>query len=190
MSAEIKTISIRKDPSELCPNCGAYMKFVLSENPHGFSTLNGEVRTVQCFYYCENEHRYTPLNPYVFPYKKFGIDVYAHVIYQRFKKNRTAKEIKGDLWENYRIKIGEETIRRIFIFYLQLQAGEIPQDKIEEMKKNDGIILSTDASKPLKNTPPLYIFRDVLTSTTLASEFITPATKDNIKEMLVQLKDR
>ncbi|MHA1380187.1 MAG: hypothetical protein ACTSRG_17575 [Candidatus Helarchaeota archaeon] len=78
----------------------------------------------------------------------------------------------------------------MFIFSLQLQSGKIPQDRIEEMGKNGRVILSVDASKPLKNTPPLYIVRDVLTSTTIASEFIIPTTKDNIKEMLFSLKER
>jgi len=69
MLAKIKTISLKKNQFEPFPICGSYLKFKYSGTPHEFKSLNGNLKTLQNIYECENGHIYTPLNPYVFPYK-------------------------------------------------------------------------------------------------------------------------
>jgi len=188
MIDDLETISISGRPFKECPKCGTNLKFSFSSNPHIFKTLKGKMRTTQAFYDCKNNHRFMIPNPYVLPYKRFGIDVYAEVLYRRFNKKRTQEEIKLDLWEDYKLEISEDSISRIINFFLQLKGGEIDPSDIKEMQKNGYIILSIDGIKPLKGNTSLYIVRDVLTSTTLKADFFTSAENNVLISFLEPLK--
>ena len=188
MSHPVQPHSVKGKPFEKCPECGEVLKFSYISNPHTFNTLDGKKKTVQAFYHCPNKHRFVTPNPYVFPYKRFGIDVYVEVLYQRFHETHTMAEISAHLRETYGLEISEPTISNIINCYLLLQRGEIAPEQIDKMRATKRCILSIDALNPLEGTSPFYIVREVLTATPLRAEFIRVAETPALSVFLSPIK--
>lgn len=189
MSA-IETISIKKLPFEECPKCGTRVRYSYRSNRHEFLTLNGKKRTYTCYYSCENNHVFSPRNPWVFPNKNFGKDIYALVNYFRHKKKRTLEEIKETLQDNYNISISMESIRNIVLTYQILSHEHISKEKLKRMRNNRGVVLSIDALDPTKGAEPLYVVRDQLTDTILASKFIYTASEKVLSEFFSEIREK
>ena len=184
----IETISLKGLPFEDCPECGTRLRFAYRSNKHEFRALTGWKRTYTCYYKCENDHKFSPPNPWVFPKKEFGIDVYALVNYYRHKKKRTLEEIKELLQEGYQIAIAPESIRSMVLTYQILNHEYISPEKIKAMQAHQGVILAIDALDPTKGADPLYVVRDQLTGTILASCFIYSASEEVLVPFLSELK--
>lgn len=80
---ETKPISIKGCPYKTCPICLEQVKYLYHSKPHMFTTLNGVINTYICYYGCRNGQIFYNDNPYVFPYKEFGKDIYAKNLLKR-----------------------------------------------------------------------------------------------------------
>lgn len=189
MSA-IETISIKGLPFEDCPECGTRVRYFYRSKKHDFITMEGKKRTFTCYYTCENNHTFAPRNSYVFPGKKFGKKVYALVNYLRHKKKRTLDEIKELLKEEYDISICLESIRQIVLIYQVLNHEYVSEEKLKRIRVNNGVVLSIDALDPTKGADSLYVIRDQLTDTVLASKFIHSATADVLSIFFSEMKEK
>ncbi|HUY00765.1 MAG TPA: transposase [Candidatus Deferrimicrobium sp.] len=188
--ALIQTLSISGTPFKMCPICGEFVKFRYRSNLHEFQTLTGILRTKTCYYACENNHWFHRDNPYVFPYKKFGKNVYALIVYLRYNKRFTLKEIQAHITQKYQFTINDETIRSIIQLYQVLNHEFIPEEAHAQIRANGGVVLAIDALEPTKGADPLYTIRDVLTNTILATEFIYSASEQVLVDFFTRFKAR
>jgi len=189
MSA-IETISIKGIPFESCPECHTRIRYSYRSNKHDFQTLEGRKRTFTCFYTCENGHKFSPENPWVFPRKDFGKDIHALVNYYRHKKKRTLEEIREILEDEYGISIAPESIRNMILTYQILNYKHVPDEKLEQMRENKGVVLSFDALDPTKGADALHVIRDQLTDTILASKFIYSASEKVLSNFYLEIKEQ
>ena len=68
-----------------------------------------------------------------------------------------------------------------------LRAGtEVNHDEAwkEQVKKNEGLVLSIDGIQPDKGNETIYLVRDVLTGRILTAENVTESTKERMKQVL------
>ena len=54
----------------------------------------------------------------------------------------------------------------------------------EQVKKNEGLVLSIDGIQPDKGNETIYLVRDVLTGRILTAENVTESTKERMKQVL------
>lgn len=186
----IESISIKGIPFEDCPVCGTRVRYAYRSKKHEFQTLEGIKKSYTCYYICENDHKYSPKNPWVFPNKAFGKDIYALVNYYRHKKKRTLEEIREVLRDDYDISISTESIRKIVLVYQILNHEYIADEKLKRIRENNGVVLSIDALDPTKGADPLYVIRDQLTDTILASKFIYSASEKVLSEFFFRVKEK
>lgn len=185
---DTKPISIKGCPYKTCPICLEQVKYLYHSKPHMFTTLNGVMSTYICYYGCRNGHIFYNDNPYVFPYKGFGKDVYAKIVHLRYKKRMTLAEVREEIERKYGITMDKETLRSIVRFYQILSHDLIPEEKIAEMRENGGIVLSIDAIGLDDDSDHLYAVRDVLTDTVLVADFIETASEGVLIALLNPLK--
>jgi len=61
---------------------------------------------------------------------------------------------------------------------------------IKKIQANGGVLLTIDGMKPLKGNPPLYTTRDEFTGLKIHSKRLTSESKIQIKEYLIDAKQR
>ena len=88
--------------------------------------------------------------------------------------------------------LGQTISRREMLFLFEtytalLRAGtEVSHDEAwkEQVKKNEGLVLSIDGIQPDKGNETIYLVRDVLTGRILTAENVTESTKERMKQVL------
>ena len=88
--------------------------------------------------------------------------------------------------------LGQTISRREMLFLFEaytalLRAGtEVSHDDAwkEQVKKNEGLVLSIDGIQPDKGNETIYLVRDVLTGRILTAENVTESTKERMKQVL------
>ncbi len=148
------------------------------------------MRTHTCYYGCRNGHGFYNDNPYVFPYKRFGKDVYFKIAFLRYRERKTLAEVREEIETNYNVKMNKEKLRIIVRIYQVLNHDFIPEDKLAKMRENGGIVLSIDVIGLDGDSEPLYAVRDVLTETVLTAEFIYSASEEVLSNFLAPLKTK
>jgi len=189
MSAtSFERMSINGKPCEMCPRCGTPLRYAFQGKRHVYHTMEAMVETITSYYACENGHYFHPVDHGVLPGKKYGIDVYAFVSYERFHERKTFLEIRDLLRREHGLPISTETVRSMALYYEVASSMVIKPGKVEEMKANKGVVLSIDGARPLKGHCALYVVRDVLTSVMLGARFFESATNDKLAELLQSVK--
>ncbi len=121
----------------------------------------------------------------------FGLDIVLFVGQRRLSEHQTVDEIHHSLSEQL-APLDQTISRREILFLFEaytalLRAGtEVTDDEAwkEQVRKNEGIVLSIDGIQPDKGNETIYLIRDVLTGRILTAENVTESTKERLKELL------
>jgi len=105
-------------------------------------------------------------------------------------ENTTVDEIHRYLSEHL-APLGQTISRKEILFLFEaytalLRAGmEVIHDEAwkEQVRKNNGIVLSIDGIQPDNWNETIYLMRDVLTGRILHAENVTDSTKERLKEI-------
>ncbi len=157
------------------------------------------IQVVHCAYRCpkpqcrgqQRIYRRSEADALALPGFAFGLDIIIEVGQLRLKEHRTIDEIHHLLTERL-APLGQTISRREMLFLFEaysalLRAGtEVSQDAAwkEEVRGNQGLILSIDGIQPDRGNETIYLVRDLLTQRIVTADNVTESTKERLKQML------
>jgi len=182
-----------------CLQCQSKLQRCVTISDRMIITLQQVIRLVHCGYRCPHPecsgrktlYRSAEADALALAGFTFGLDIVLFVGQRRLREHQTVDEIHHSLSE--RLAPLDQTISRREIMFLfeaytaLLRAGtEVTQDEAwkEQVRKNEGIVLSIDGIQPDKGNETIYLIRDVLTGRILNAENVTESTKERLKELL------
>lgn len=104
----------------------------------------------------------------------YGLDVVAHIGWQRSKKFRQFCQIQQDL-QSRGIQISERHVGRLYRQYVSLLGG-VNELKLNELKKinslHGGVVWVLDALPPDQDGTQLYVLYEAISETTVAAAWL------------------
>ena len=194
---DLVTVHTYWDSSEsfTCPLCDQSLEYAYNDGGRLLITLDRPLWVVSNYYRCENSdcnlHKAFPMvHENVLSKKKFGKDVWEQVINFHFNRHLDYKQIKGVIWDVYKIFISITSIREICLYFKT--AGKMYTDKetLKEIRKNGEIVLSLDGAQPKKGKPALWVFTDRISSRVLLSELFKTAPAGLLAEKMKNIQDK
>jgi hypothetical protein len=162
-------------------------------------TLKQVIKLIHCGYRCPRSdcpghkrlYRSAEADALALPGFTFGLDIIILMGRLRLREHKTVDEIHR-LLTALLAPLGQTISRREMLFLFEaytalLRAGtEVSQDEAwkEQVKKNDGLLLSIDGIQPDKGNETIYLVRDVFTGRILTAENVTESTKERMKQVL------
>jgi hypothetical protein len=182
-----------------CLECQTRLRRYATASQRIVVTLTQVIQVVHCAYRCpkpecpgqQRIYRSSEADALALPGFTFGLDIIIEVGQLRLKEHRTIDEIHRLLTERL-APLGQTISRREMLFLFEaysalLRAGtEVSQDEAwkEEVRENQGLILSLDGIQPDRGNETIYLVRDLLTQRILTADNVTESTKERLKQML------
>ena len=182
-----------------CLQCQSKLQRCVTISDRMIITLKQVIRLVHCGYRCPHPecsgrktlYRSAEADALALAGFTFGLDIVLFVGQRRLREHQTVDEIHHSLSEQL-APLDQTISRREILFLFEaytalLRAGtEVTDDEAwkEQVRKNEGIVLSIDGIQPDKGNETIYLIRDVLTGRILNAENVTESTKERLKELL------
>lgn len=125
------------------------------------------------------------------PKSTYGLDVLAHIGWQREHEHQQFVEIQRELNERG-VQINERNVGKLYRQFLALLGGASEQtsQKLEETSnQHGGLIFGIDALQPEGHGSLLYVLYEVLSGTPVSAIQIEGATSDKLCAWLRDYKD-
>ncbi len=179
----------------ICPLCGNELEYAYNDGGRLLITLDKPLWIVSNYYRCTdfkcNLHNAFPIiHENVIRRRKYGKDVWEQVINFHFNRHLDYEQIKGVIWDVYKINISINSIRDICIYFKTAGKLYMDEESIREIRKNGEIVLSLDGAQPKKGEPALWIFTDRITSRVLLSELFKTAPASVLTEKMKMIQDK
>ncbi len=180
-----------------CPSCGRQMH-VCDHRYHRVHTLKGPVELV-----CKLNHCPDPNCPghaktkspeleitIALPKWAIGWDVLCWIGHRRCARHRSIPQIQSDLWDDYGIKLSDDSIARYIRHYQVMLAArqQDPEALRRQYEAVDEIILSIDGLQPEKGHETLYVVRELTQKRVWFAVPLISATADEVRRLIVQAK--
>jgi hypothetical protein len=162
-------------------------------------TLEGVIKVTHGGYRCRNPkcrsrartYRSVAADALGLPGFTFGLDVVILAGQLHFGKHQTLDEAHEQITERLAslgVSISRREVLYLFNAFCTLlrSASEAKADKkwLDQVKKNEGIIVSIDGIQPDKGNETVYIVRDALTGRTLSAENVSSSETAVMKQIL------
>jgi hypothetical protein len=180
-----------------CPFCG-HMMYVCDHRYRRVHTLEGPVQLV-----CKLNHCPDPRCPghaktkspelevtIALPKWAIGWDVFCWIGHRRYARHRPTSQIQAELWDEYGIKISDDSIAR-YIRHYQVMLAARQQDPEALRRQYDSvgeIILSIDGLQPEKGHETLYVVRELTQKRVWFAEPLISATADEVRRLIKKAK--
>jgi len=180
-----------------CPVCGRMMH-ICDHRYRRLHTLDGPVQLV-----CKLNHCPDPRCPghaktkspelevtIALPKWAIGWDVFCWIGHRRYARHWSASQIQAELWDEYGIKISDDSIAR-YIRHYQVMLAARQQDAETLRRQYDSvgeIILSIDGLQPEKGHETLYVVRELTQKRVWFAEPLISATADEVRRLIIQAK--
>lgn len=186
------TIYVRLDDflDGLCLYCGSEVEELYPSSGHSFQTLKGWTNMVVYWYECTNPEcrghgkagRFKAPQPYVLPYKKFGLDVWRFIIleWERFKTN------PGQISERLAYEgafISEEQVQEILDEYMLLKNEMINEETAKIVREQGFIIIGCDGTPTEGGKDTFWTFYDVASGRLLYATLLDSADHKTLLEI-------
>jgi hypothetical protein len=180
-----------------CPYCG-HMKYVCDHRYRRVHTLDGPVQLVCKLNHCPDPrcagHAKTK-SPELevtiaLPKWAIGWDVFCWIGHRRYARHWSVSQIQSELWDEYGIKISDDSIAR-YIRHYQVMLAARQQDPEGLRRQYDSvgeIILSIDGLQPEKGHETLYVVRELTQKRVWFAEPLISATADEVRRLIKQAK--
>src|SRR4051795_12460203 len=180
-----------------CAFCGRMMHICDHRNRR-FFTLAGPVKLV-----CKLNHCPDPNCPghtktkspeleitIALPKWAIGWDVLCWIGHRRYARHRSIPQIQSDLWDDYGIKLSDDSIARYVGHYQVMLAArqQDPEALRRQYEAVDEIILSIDGLQPEKGHETLYVVRELTQKRVWFAEALISATADEVRRLITQAK--
>jgi hypothetical protein len=180
-----------------CPVCGRRMS-VCDHRYRRLHTLEGPVELVCKLNHCPDPnclgHAKTK-SPELevtiaLPKWAIGWDVLCWIGHRRCSRHRSVSQIRADLWDDFGIKLSDDSIAR-YIRHYQVMLAARQQDP-ESLRRHyeavDAIILSIDGLQPEKGHETLYVVRELTQKRVWFAVPLISATADEVRRLIVQAR--
>jgi hypothetical protein len=180
-----------------CPFCG-HMMYVCDHRYRRIHTLEGPVQLV-----CKLNHCPDPRCPghaktkspelevtLALPKWAIGWDVFCWIGHRRFARHWSVSQIRSELWDEYGIKVSDDSIAR-YIRHYQAMLAARQQDPEALRRQYDSvgeIILSIDGLQPEKGHETLYVVRELTQKRVWFAEPLISATADEVRRLIKKAK--
>jgi hypothetical protein len=180
-----------------CPVCGRRM-YVCDHRYRRVHTLEGPVQLV-----CKLNHCPDPRCPghaktkspelevtIALPKWAIGWDVFCWIGHRRYARHWSISQIQSELWDEYGIKLSDDSIAR-YIRHYQVMLAARQQDAEALRRQYDSvaeIILSIDGLQPEKGHETLYVVRELTQKRVWFAEPLISATADEVRRLIKQAK--
>ena len=180
-----------------CPFCGHRMD-VCDHRYRRVHTLDGPVQLV-----CKLNHCPDPRCPghaktkspelevtIALPKWAIGWDVFCWIGHRRYARHWSTSQIQSELWDEYGIKISDDSIAR-YIGHYQVMLAARQQDPEALRRQYDSvgeIILSIDGLQPEKGHETLYVVRELTQKRVWFAEPLISATADEVRRLIKQAR--
>lgn len=187
----------------VCPECQSHLRRAVTLSERTVITLQGAIKVIHAGYRCPNPacvartrtYRSTQADSLALPGFTFGLDVVLLIGQMRLRQHQTVDETHQSLLGRLTplgMRISRREILYLFDAYCTLlRAGtEAQKDKqwLEQVKTNEGIIVSMDGIQPDRGNETIYLVRDALTGRVLAAENVTCSEIAVLKQILAPVK--
>ncbi|MCI0492639.1 MAG: transposase [Planctomycetes bacterium] len=180
-----------------CPVCGRMM-YVCDHRRRYFHTLEGPVELVCKLNHCPDPacvgHAKTksPETEVAIALPKWAIgwDVLCWIGHRRCSRHWSIPQIRGELWDDYRIALSEDSIARYIRHYQNMLAAR-QQDEAalrQEYAGVEEIILTIDGLQTEKGHETLYVVREVTQKRVWFAEPLISATADEVRRLIAKAK--
>ena len=180
-----------------CSVCGRMM-YVCDHRYRRVHTLEGPVELVCKLNHCPDPacagHAKTKSPEFevsiALPKWAIGWDVLCWIGHRRCSRHWSIPQIRGDLWDNYRIALSEDSIARYIRHYQNMLAAR-QQDEAALRQQYEGveeIILTIDGLQPEKGHETLYVVREVTQKRVWFAEPLISATADEVRRLIAKAK--
>jgi hypothetical protein len=180
-----------------CPVCGRMM-YVCDHRYRRVHTLDGPVQLV-----CKLNHCPDPRCPghaktrspelevtIALPKWAIGWDVFCWIGHRRCSRHWSVSQIQTELWDEYAIKLSDDSIAR-YIRHYQVILAARQQDPAALRRQYDSvgaIILSIDGLQPEKGHETLYVVRELTQKRVWFAEPLISATADEVRRLIKKAK--
>lgn len=180
-----------------CPVCGRMM-YVCDHRYRRIQTLEGPVELVCKLNHCPDRacagHAKTK-SPELevtiaLPKWAIGWDVLCWIGHRRCSRHWSIPQIRGELLDNYRLGLSEDSIARYIRHYQNMLAAR-QQDEAALRQQYEGveeIILTIDGLQPEKGHETLYVVREVTQKRVWFAEALISATADEVRRLIAKAK--
>ncbi|MHA1583875.1 MAG: hypothetical protein ACTSWL_01350 [Promethearchaeota archaeon] len=179
----------------LCPICGHHLEYAYNDGGRLLITLDKPLWIVSNYYRCTHLgctlHKAFPIiHENVLFKKKFGKDVWEQVINFHFNRHLDYEQIRGVIWDVYKILISITSIREICLYFKTAGKLYTDEETLEEIRKNGEMVLSLDGAQPKKGYPALWLFTDRITGRVLLSELMKTAPAILLAEKMKKIQSK
>jgi hypothetical protein len=180
-----------------CPFCGRMM-YVCDHRYRRVHTLDGPVQLVCKLNHCPDPrcqgHAKTK-SPELevtiaLPKWAIGWDVFCWIGHRRFARHWSISQIQSELWDEYDIKVSDDSLTRYARHY-QVMLAARQQDPEALRRQYDpvgAIILSIDGLQPEKGHETLYVVRELTQKRVWFAEPLLSATADEVRRLIKKAK--
>jgi hypothetical protein len=180
-----------------CPCCGRMM-YVCDHRYRRVHTLDGPVQLV-----CKLNHCPDPRCPghaktkspelevtIALPKWAIGWDVFCWIGHRRFARHWSISQIRSELWDEYGIKVSDDSLTRYARHYQVMLAArqQDPEALRRQYDPVERIILSIDGLQPEKGHEALYVVRELTQKRVWFAEPLISATADEVRRLIKQAK--
>jgi hypothetical protein len=182
-----------------CPECQSHLRRVSTLSQRTVITLKGVIRVTHAGYRCPNaecaaharRYRSSAADALALPSFTFGLDVVVLAGQLHFGKHQTQDEVHEQLLERL-ASLGVGISRREVLYLFEAfstllrAASDAKQDQEwrEQVKRNQGMIVSIDGIQPDQGNETVYVVRDALTGRVLAAENVSSSETEVMKQIL------
>lgn len=181
-----------------CPACGRMM-YICDHRYRRVHTLDGPVQLV-----CKLNHCPDPRCPghaktkspelevtIALPKWAVGWDVFCWVGHRRCSRHWSIPQIRSELWDDYGIKLSDDSIARYIRHYQCMLAArqQDPEGLRRLYEPVPEIILSIDGLQPEKGHESLYVVRELTQKRIWFAEPLISATADEVGRLITKAKE-
>lgn len=180
-----------------CPFCGRLM-YICDHRYRHFHSLEGPVELVCKLNHCPDVacqgHAKTK-SPELeitiaLPRMAIGWDVFCWIGHRRFSRHWSVTQIQSELWDQYHIKISDDSIGRYIQSYQVMLAArqEDPKTLRRQYQSVDEVILCIDGLQPEKGHETLYVVRELTQKRVWFAEALISATAQEVRRLIARAK--
>jgi hypothetical protein len=180
-----------------CPVCGRMM-YVCDHRYRRVHTLEGPVQLVCKLNHCPDptcsghaRTRSPELEITIaLPKWAIGWDVLCWIGHRRCSRHRSVSQIQSDLWDDYGIKLSDDSIARYIRAYQVMLAARQQDPEVLRRRYEgvDEIILSIDGLQPEKGHETLYVVRELTGKRVWFAVPLISATATEVRRVIAQAK--
>jgi hypothetical protein len=189
------TVGWPKGHERTCKKCNSTITFQYVSAIRLVFTLFGILAVRFNYYACENDNcpfhvPFTVPNDIVLPNKKFGRDVWEHVIRHVHELHQNFTTIAKGMEMDFKIKVSAATIARMWRTYLVLSSAKADAKTARVVKAKGNIVLATDGQRPQEGRPSLWYFIDTACNMVLHAVLLTCADADTLGNIFKSIEQK